>query len=174
MESDCSLCYVDGVEYKGETKSYLVKNTGNIHLVPSGDIFLDWGGKKTHVVLSANEKRSNVLPGQEKTYTTVWDDGLIVRVPKEEDGEVVTDDDGNIKYETKINFDKPLSRFRIGKYTANLLMIYDNGERDVPLEGTLSFWVIPIRLILLFIGFMFLPFIVYSVISRIRRRRKVK
>jgi hypothetical protein len=43
-------------------------------------------------------------------------------------------------------------KLRWGKYTANLLLVYDDGTKDVPIEGTLSFWVIPWRLIFGAIG----------------------
>jgi hypothetical protein len=35
----------------------------------------------------------------------------------------------------------------LGHYTAQLLLIYNDGTRDVPISGSLSFWVIPWRLI---------------------------
>lgn len=31
ITSNCDLCYVDNVEYKGKTKPYFVKNTGKTH-----------------------------------------------------------------------------------------------------------------------------------------------
>ncbi|MFZ3031816.1 MAG: hypothetical protein WA082_02160, partial [Candidatus Moraniibacteriota bacterium] len=40
------------------------------------------------------------------------------------------------------------SKLRFGKYTAKLLLIYDDGKRDIPIEGEVSFWVIPWRLVL--------------------------
>jgi hypothetical protein len=39
------------------------------------------------------------------------------------------------------------NRLRFGHYTAHLVMIYDNGQRDVPFEATLGFWIIPWRVI---------------------------
>jgi hypothetical protein len=39
------------------------------------------------------------------------------------------------------------SKLRWGKYTAKLLFVYDDGKRDVPVEGEVSFWVIPWRLV---------------------------
>jgi hypothetical protein len=37
---------------------------------------------------------------------------------------------------------------RFGHYTAHLVMVYDDGNRDVPLEAYVSFWVIPWRLVI--------------------------
>ncbi|MDP2837693.1 MAG: hypothetical protein Q8O53_00240, partial [Candidatus Moranbacteria bacterium] len=40
------------------------------------------------------------------------------------------------------------SKLRFGKYTAKLLLIYDDGQRDVPIEGEVSFWVVPWRMLI--------------------------
>jgi hypothetical protein len=45
------------------------------------------------------------------------------------------------------DFNSPLSKVRFGHYTADLLAVYDNGQEDVPLEATVSFWVLPWRLL---------------------------
>ena len=56
--------------------------------------------------------------------------------------------EGEVESSTlKWNFSE-FDKFRLGKYTAHLLFIYDNGERDIPVESKISFWVIPWRLIL--------------------------
>jgi len=136
-----------------------VKNSGNIHAVPVGDIFLDGLGGKRLSVLQMNEGKGNILPNTTRVFDTSWTDGFAVRVPKEENGEVVRDKDGKVQYTTEYDFTKA-DKFRIGKYTANLLMVYDNGERDIPIEATVSFWVIPwkgllivgVILILAFVG----------------------
>ena len=39
------------------------------------------------------------------------------------------------------------SKLRFGKYTAHLFLVYDDGMRDVPIEGTVTFWVVPWRLL---------------------------
>ncbi|MDR3583243.1 MAG: hypothetical protein P4L62_02705, partial [Candidatus Pacebacteria bacterium] len=48
--------------------------------------------------------------------------------------------------ELKWNF-ADASKLRWGKYTAKLVLVYDNGQRDVPIEGEVSFWVVPWRLV---------------------------
>lgn len=127
-----------------------VKNSGNVHIVPTGNIFIDQGNNKDIAILSANESRGNILPQTEREYTSSWTDGFAVRVPKEEklpDGtQVVKNSNGETEYHVQYDFQKA-DKFRIGKYTANLLLVYDNGERDVPLEATISFWVIPWKII---------------------------
>ncbi len=123
-----------------------VKNTGNIHAVPYGDIFIDWGNKTDLAILSINPSRGNILPRTERVFATSWEDGFVIRTPKEG----VKDKKGGQVYQTKWDFSKA-DRFRIGKYTANLLMVYDDGKRDVPMEATTSFWIIPWKLLLILI-----------------------
>lgn len=145
------------VEFKTERMFYeylpsifeiQVKNTGNVHVVPVGDIFIDSGSQKDIVVLQANEGKGNVLPNSTRTFTAQWADAFAVRVPKlDEDGRPVLNEKGEPEYETKFDFTKA-DKFRIGKYTANLLLVYDNGERDVPIEAQVSFWIIPWKILL--------------------------
>ena len=135
-------------EYLPSIFEIQVKNTGNVHVVPVGDIFIDSGGQKDIAVLQANPGKGNVLPGTTRTFTASWADGFAVRVPKmTEDGQPVLTQDGKPEYTTEYDFTKA-DKFRIGKYTANLLLVYDNGERDVPIEAQVSFWIIPWKILL--------------------------
>ncbi len=161
-------------EYLPATFNVKVKNSGNIHLAPSGDIFVDRGDKKEIATLRVNESRSNILPNTERVFTSAWNDGFAVRVPKEENGKVVTNDKGETVYRTNYDFTKA-DRFRIGKYTAHLLMVYDNGQRDVPVEATVSFWVIPWKMILiatvvLIFALLGIKNTVFSTIGKMRKR----
>ena len=152
-------------EYLPTTLNVRVKNTGNIHVVPFGDVFLDSMFNKEIAVLQANQGFGNVLPGIERTFNVTWDDAFAVRVPKEENGVVVKDEKGNTVYETKFDFSKT-DKFRIGRYTANLIMVYDNGERDIPIEATVSFWVVPWRIILGVIAIITAPAILVYLIMK--------
>ena len=159
-------------EFLPTSFSVVVENTGNIHAVPVGDIFIDWGGKKDIAVLQANKGKGNVLPQTTRTFTASWEDGFAVRIPKvTDDGKAVLDDKGKPEYEIKYDFTKA-DKFRIGKYTANLLLVYDNGERDVPVEATVSFWVIPVRLILGTIAIILLPALLVFLLMRWRYGKK--
>jgi heme/copper-type cytochrome/quinol oxidase subunit 2 len=78
--------------------------------------------------------------------------------------------------ELKWNF-ADASKLRWGKHTAKLLVVYDNGQRDVPIEGEVTFWVIPWRLIILLLinaviifGFFYLLW--YVIRSRRRANKK--
>lgn len=134
-------------EYLPAEFNVKIANTGNIHASPLGNIFIDHGDKKDIAVLSINKGNGLVLPGTERTFKTSWADGFPAYVPVMENGQEKRDANGNIVYELKWDFSK-ITQLRIGKYTANLLMVYDNGERDVPIESQLTFWVIPWKILL--------------------------
>jgi hypothetical protein len=151
-----------------------VKNSGNIHLAPAGDIFIDWGGKKDVGIIRANEGRGNILPGTERTYLANWSEGFPVRIPKTEGGKEVRDENGQVAYSTKWDFSQ-VNKFRIGKYTAHLLMVYDNGQRDIPVEATVSFWVLPWKIlggaaVILILVLLGLKSTISSSVKKIRRR----
>jgi hypothetical protein len=150
-----------------------VKNTGNVHIVPTGNIFIDQGGKKDLAILGVNTSRGNILPQTEREFTSAWDDGFAVREAKTDNGQVVKNDNGETQYTVKYDFQKA-DKFRIGKYTANLLLVYDNGERDVPLEASISFWVIPWKI--LGVGLIVAVFVLIGVrsvaTSTVRKFRK--
>jgi ABC-type glycerol-3-phosphate transport system permease component len=61
---------------------------------------------------------------------------------------------------------------RFGKYTAKMLLVFDDGARDVPIEGVVSFWVIPWRLFIAAILFPLVPaFLVYYLMKRRMRKQ---
>lgn len=122
-----------------------VQNTGNIHLVPSGEIFIS-KGEENLAAIKVNVTDGNVLPGSQRNFTVNWNDGFPNYQPKEVDGRIVNDKDGNPQSSLSWS-GLNLSNLRFGKYTANLLLVYDDGEKDVPIEATLSFWVIPWRIL---------------------------
>jgi hypothetical protein len=107
-----------------------LQNTGNIHLAPRGNIFIDKGAKTDLAILDINKAYGNILPGADRSFSTDWVAGFPVRT------------DGELKW----NFND-LSKLRWGKYTAHLVMVYDNGQQDVPVEAAVSFWVIPWQII---------------------------
>ena len=133
------------VEFLPQTFLLKIRNSGNVHLVPSGNIFIDGMGKKDIVVLPANAKNSVILPGSMRELSSSWEDGFPRWQTKMENDQPVRDEKGEIRQELKWDFSQA-DRFRIGKYTAHLLLVYDNGERDIPIESYVSFWVIPWRI----------------------------
>lgn len=134
-------------EYPPTEFQIKIENTGNIHIAPFGDIFIDSPSEKEMALVHANATRSNILPGQIRTLTAEWDDSFASRKQKQVDGKLVTNKEGKPEFETVWDFSKA-DRFRIGKYTANLVLVYDNGQRDIPIEATVSFWILPWKIIL--------------------------
>jgi hypothetical protein len=133
-----------------------LKNTGNVHVAPRGNIFLkEWSGKEI-ALLEVNEAKGNILPNSTRLFESDWTDGFPVYQVKVENGATVLDEAGNPTLDLTWNW-QDASKLRFGKYTAKLLLIYDDGTRDIPIEGVVSFWVVPWRILVgaLFIGFFF-------------------
>jgi hypothetical protein len=153
------------VEFLPQTFSLKVRNTGNVHLAPSGNVFIDGPRTKDLAVLSANPKNSIILPDSMRELTISWDDGFPKWVPS----------DSTVEQELKWDFSQA-DRLRIGKYTAHLLLVYDNGEREIPIESYVSFWVIPwrISLAVIAIAVFFLLGIRSSLVSLYRSIRHKK
>lgn len=154
-------------EYLPVQFKVVVKNSGNIHSIPVGDIFIDsslfgvGAGQKNVASLSFNEGRGNILPQTDRDYFTNWDDALMIRVPKATTGK------GSNEYTLKWDLQKG-NKLRMGRYTAHLLMVYDNGQRDIPLEATVSFWVLPWKLLLTILGIIIGPAIIVYLFMRWR------
>lgn len=154
-----------------------VQNTGNIHIKPHGNIFISSGSDKNMAILDVNPELGSILPQSARIFAASWMDGFAVMEPVMVSGQPKLDKNGKPEMHLVLNWNK-LTDFRIGKYDANLLMVFDNGTRDIPLEGKLSFWVIPYKLITAFIIllvalFFILKFVLRWYINReVRRRAK--
>lgn len=114
-----------------------LRNSGNIHVSPVGNVFLKQGNKQV-ATLAFNDERGNILPGTNRKFDITWDKGFPVYEEKKEGSET--------KKSLRWDFNE-LQNFRIGKYTATLVAVYDDGQRDVPIEAVVSFWVIPWRIL---------------------------
>jgi hypothetical protein len=123
-----------------------LENQGNIHVKPRGNIFITRGGGSEIGILEVNPGIGSILPGGTREFESHWNDGFLVNEPVMENGEVVLDELGNPVTKLKINWNK-LTSFRIGPYEAKLLMVYDDGEKDVTIEGVTTFWVLPYKAI---------------------------
>jgi len=157
-------------EFLPATFSIKVHNSGNIHLVPTGNIFIKRGATLV-ATLPVNTAGGNVLPGSNRVFSASWQDGFPAYTEKVAGGQVVLDQNDKPVQYLKWDFNKA-SHLRIGHYTANLLMAYDNGKTDVPLEASVSFWVIPWRLLALAIAVPLIPaLIVYFLVSWRYKRR---
>jgi hypothetical protein len=142
------------VEFLPQTFKVAIENTGNVHVVPTGNIFIDGQGKKDLAVLSVNPTHATILPQTTRELHVDWMDGFPLRETDKTPADAARL--FGLQWDlTRANW------FRFGKYTAHLLLVYDNGERDVPVESLVTFWVIPWRiigillLVLLFVGLGF-------------------
>ncbi len=147
----------------------MVKNTGNVLLKPTGNIFIRGTGDKDIAILNVNEGLGAILPGNIRLFKNSWDDGFLVYEPIVENGIAKVDKAGNPLMHLVINWDR-ITSFRIGKYTANLLLVYDNGTRDVAIEGTTTFWVFPYMIV----GGVLLGIIILIVLIRFMLRAYVQ
>lgn len=136
-----------------------VANKGNIHIKPSGNIFIRSLSNKDVAIVDINPGRASVLPGGTRTFSTSWNDGFIVKSPVIENGVAKLDSKGKPVTNITINWDK-LTHFRVGPYTATLLMVYDDGKRDATIEGTTTFWLIPYTAILVILVALIVLFII--------------
>lgn len=160
------------VEFSSEKKLYellpatfkiKIKNTGNVHAVPHGDITINQGDNEL-ARMGLNPQGSYILPGTNRVFTVEWNDGFPRYVPKEENGKVVLDDKGVIQKKLELDWSK-VSSYRLGEYTANMLLIYDDGQKDVPIESTAKFYVLPWKLLLVIA--VIAALIIYAVVNDI-------
>lgn len=144
-----------------------LKNSGNTILQPYGNIFIQQGNGSTPLAtLPLNEARGYILPGQERTLSAQWKDGFPYY-------DVSTSESGVENRDLRWNFDT-LSKFRFGHYTAKVVAVYNDGTRDVPIEGEVGFWVIPWRSILIGIFLLILLWFVQRKIAKRRTDRAVR
>jgi hypothetical protein len=157
-------------EYPPVKFSTVFENTGNVHIRPTGNIFIkDWLGNQV-ATLTVNDTQGAIIPGLKKTFTSSWDDGFITVEPKTEGGNPVLDKNGKAETELKFRFDKILD-LRIGRYTASELMVVSTASRDIPFTIETTFFVFPWKVVIgaiLIIIFAAIGF--YSTIRNISRK----
>ncbi|MGH7157070.1 MAG: hypothetical protein ACREGG_03105 [Candidatus Saccharimonadales bacterium] len=149
-----------------------VHNSGNIFAGASGNIFIK-RGSKTAANLTVNSNHGLVLPGSNRLFYDSWDSGFpVYQTVFGSGGQPLEDKNGNLKTKLSWNFGQ-ISKLRFGHYTADLALVYNNGTRDVPITGSVSFWVIPWRLIgiVIFILALIAGLITYVIILRRRLKR---
>jgi len=124
--------------------SLRVQNKGNIIGQPSGTVFIQrsFGDNKPIATIPINKAGSYILPGTSRNFTTSWTSGFPVYVSTQ-------DGKRHLKWDWK-----HLSDLRLGRYVAKAVLVYDNGQQDVPLIATHTFWVIPWWLILFVLLFV--------------------
>ncbi len=129
-------------EYLPATISAAFKNSGNTIVQPYGNIFIQRGSNDSEPIatLPVNDKKGYILPGSERTLTSDWLDGFPTH-------RISTAADGS-QQKAEVWDWSQIAKFRIGQYTAKLVAVYNDGQRDVPIEKEVTFWVIPWKIIL--------------------------
>lgn len=122
-------------------------NTGNTIVQPVGNVFIMRNnGDRDHIsVLPVNPAKGYLLPDRPRTLTTQWTEGFPVYKNSQDNTS------GEVKEELTWDWSK-ITDFRIGLYTAKVIAVYHDGQRDIPIERTVQFWVIPWRMILIFLA----------------------
>lgn len=129
-------------EYLPATLNITFKNTGNTIVQPAGNLFIQRNDtdKNSISTLPVNQNEGYILPGSVRTLSVPWTDGFQVM-------QTVTAADGSTSQQLTWNWSN-LSHLRIGRYTAKVVAVYNDGHEDVPITGEVSFWVIPWELLL--------------------------
>lgn len=144
-----------------------IKNTGNTLTQPAGNVFIQRSSASSEPVsvLALNSAGSYILPGMSRTLRTSWEEGFPVYKLKQE--------------ATNTNPERYLSwewgnaeKFRIGRYVAKVVAVYNDGQRDIPVFAEVAFWVFPWKL---FLGLLLLVSIgIAGIISIIRVLRRAR
>lgn len=158
-------------EFLPATFAVKLRNTGNVHIAPRGNIFINSSDKKDIAILEINPNKGSILPNSPREFSEKWNDGFPHYGDVQIDDRIVLDEKGNPVQELKWNFGE-ISKLRWGKHTAKLLLYYDDGTRDVPIESEISFWVIPWRLIFGSLGVLLLLFFAGRLSTKIKFPRK--
>jgi len=148
-------------------------NSGNVYAGASGNIFIMRGAKQIGVI-NVNENHGLVLPASNRLFNASWNSGFpIYKQLNGADNQTIEDKSGSPKQNLSWNFSQ-VSKLRFGHYTAKLALVYSDGQRDVPITGTLSFWVVPWRLIILVLLLIAGPAILVYVIMRRRFKKRLE
>ncbi len=147
-------------EYLPSTFTLRLKNTGNTIAQPAGNLFVQRGSNDTNPLgtLQINQGGGYILPGTVREMTVKWADGF--PVIKEDASQ-----SPSRKYE---EWDlKNILNIRFGHYVAKAVVVYNDGQRDIPLVAEVGFWVIPWKLLLG--GLLLLGLIGFGVWSLVRQ-----
>jgi hypothetical protein len=152
-------------EYLPVTFTTKVKNAGNIRIRPRGNIFIRDFRDQEIATLEVNENFGTIIPNTNRVFTNSWGDGFAVREPVMEDGQVKVDANGKPVTKLVLHWDK-LTQVRMGLYKAYLILVYNDGIRDIPVEVSTTFWVIPYTfLIVVLVGVVGIIFLLRTLLT---------
>jgi hypothetical protein len=151
--------------------SIRLHNAGNVYAGASGNIFIMRGSKQV-AVLNVNENHGLVLPASNRQFSVSWNSGFpVYKQASGSNGQPVNDKSGQPKRNLKWDFSQ-VSKLRFGHYTAKLALVYNDGQRDIPISGEVSFWVIPWRLLAIILVIVGLIAGLTAYVVVLRRRLK--
>ncbi len=133
-------------EYLPAIFNVKIRNNGNIYVAPSGNLFV-FKGNTQIAALNFNTSGASILPNTNRTLKTDWTDGFPLYKNKIVDGKTIPDKHAVPKQNLTWDFTH-INKLRIGRYSAKVLVVYDDGKQDVPLEATVNFWVLPWKIML--------------------------
>ncbi|HEY5267534.1 MAG TPA: hypothetical protein VII94_00125 [Candidatus Saccharimonadales bacterium] len=151
------------------------RNVGNVFTIPSGDVYISRTQNGQSIAsIDINPGGGNILPKTNRIFNLQWSNGFPTYKPKVVNGQEVSGKNGKPIEQLSWNFNN-ITNFRFGKYYAKFVLVYNNGSRDIPITGQVSFWVIPWLFILIFIVILAFVLIGIWTISRniIRRIKKI-
>ena len=128
-------------EYLPANFTLSVKNNGNVIDQPSGNIFVQrsFDDEEPITIIPVNQANAYILPDTTRKLSSEWQDGFPYYATSTTDG----------KTATKLTWNwSDLSSLRIGKYVAKVVLVYNDGQRDIPLTASTTFWIIPWKLII--------------------------
>lgn len=129
-------------EYLPTKINVQLKNTGNSIVRPDGNVFMQRGASDPEPIttLDVNPSDGYILPGSARTLSLDWNDGYpAIKTSTDSAGKAKVEEDWSLSN---------LSKLRFGQYTAKLVAVYNDGQRDIPVYGEVSFWVIPWKFLL--------------------------
>ena len=129
-------------EYLPAKLTIRLRNDGNTLLLPDGNGYIQRqsDSPKPIAVLAVNPGGLYLLPGVQREYQVAWTDGLPAYV--------TTQEAANAAPQQHLTWNWRTSHFRIGRYIARFVVVYNDGHREVPIQAETSFWVLPWKLLL--------------------------
>jgi hypothetical protein len=155
-------------EYLPADFNAMFQNTGNTIVQPFGNVFIQRGSddSKPIATLPLNDQKGYMLPNSPRQFKTSWKEGFPVF-------KTTTDSAGKQKSDLAWDWSK-LADFRFGQYTAKMIAIYNDGQRDVPVMRETTFWVIPWRAILVLIAIIAIVLLLLRRVIHKRTHHAVK
>jgi hypothetical protein len=150
-------------EYIPTTFTLKLKNSGNTILQPAGNIFVQRqiASKEPIAVLPVNSTGAYILPDSSRSVSSQWSDGFPVYKQS-----------GSDENKQKLVWNwGDLQKLRIGHYFAKAVIVYNDGTRDIPIETTVGFWVVPWKLLLVFV--LFIALITVGVVTIVRKTMRI-